>query len=89
MTSYLGLLALAALFAIFGYVSGTWRNRDRIVRQVGFGAMGLFGAAVLMEIIVGLTDTTLIAPGTAFVMGTLLGFLLILPGLYRLIRYRG
>lgn len=89
MTSYLGLLALAALFAIFGYVSGTWRHRDSVVRQVGFGAMGLIGAAVVVEIIVGVTDTTLVAPGTAFVAGTLLGFLLVLPGLYRLIRYRG
>lgn len=89
MASYMGLLALAALFAIFGYVSGTWRHRDIVVRRVGFGAMGLFGVAVLIEIVVGVTDTTLVAPGTAFVAGTLLGFLLILPGLYRLIRYRG
>lgn len=89
MTSYLGLLALAALFGIFGYVSGTWRHWDSVARQVGFGAMGLLGAAILIEIMVAVTGTTLIAPGTAFVVGTFLGFLLILPGLYRLIRYRG
>lgn len=89
MTSYLGLMALVALFAIFGYVSGTWRHRDRVARQVGLGAMGLLGAAVLIEIMVGVTNTTLITPGTAFVVGTFLGFLLILPGLYRLTRYRG
>lgn len=86
MTSYLGLIALAALFGIFGYVSGTWRHRDDRVRRLGFAAMGLLGMTVVIEIIIGISDTTLVAPGAAFVTGTLLGLVVILPGLYRLIR---
>lgn len=85
MTSYLGLLALAALFGIFGYVSGTWRHRDDRIRRLGFAAMGLLGVTVVIEIMVGISDTTMVAPGAVFVTGVFAGFLLILPGLYWLL----